>query len=124
MVVYFKELLKVASLLTPIKSYKVYLSTTLCKRYITHSKKTSKFGPIHSTIQIWTDFHESEAKKNIFFDEKNSKWPIFQNGRFSKSPILKFFLQKLHRLVLGLVGLIDAKGINVTQPIWPSGCPM
>ena len=22
-----------------------------------------------------------------------------------------------------LVELIDAKGINVTQPIWPSGCP-
>ena len=24
---------------------------------------------------------------------------------------------------VGLVGLIDAKGINVTQHIWPSGCP-
>ena len=31
---------------------------------------------------------------------------------------------KFHRLVLGLVGLNDAKGINVTQPMWPSGCPM
>ena len=30
---------------------------------------------------------------------------------FSKLPILKFFLQKFLRLVLGLVGLIDAKGI-------------
>ena len=29
--------------------------------------KTSKFGPIHSTIQIWTDFHENEAKKKNFF---------------------------------------------------------
>ena len=53
--------------------------------------KTSKFRLIHSTIQIWTDFHKNEAKKNFFFEEKNSKWPIFQNGRFSKSPILEFF---------------------------------
>ena len=78
--------------------------------------KTSKFGPIHSTIQIWTDFHENEAKKNL--KKRNSKWPIFQNGRFSKSPILETFLRKFHRSVLGLVGLIDAKAINVAQPIW------
>ena len=31
--------------------------------------------------------------------------------RFSKSPILKIFSQKFHRLVLRLVELIDAKGI-------------
>ena len=52
--------------------------------------------------------------------EKNPKWPIFQNGCFSKSPILKIFLRKFHRLVLGLVGLMDAKGIDVAQPIWLS----
>jgi hypothetical protein len=28
------------------------------------------------------------------------------------------FLRKFHGLVLGLVGLIDAKGIDVAQPIW------
>jgi hypothetical protein len=39
--------------------------------------------------------------------------------RFSKWPILKNFLPKFHRSVLGLVGLIDAKGIDVAQPIWP-----
>jgi hypothetical protein len=41
----------------------------------------------------------------------------FQNGRlklgFSKPPILKKCLRKFHGLVLGLVGLIDAKGIDV-----------
>ena len=37
---------------------------------------------------------------------------------FSKSPILKKFLRKFYRLVLGLVGFIDAKGIDVAQPIW------
>ena len=63
--------------------------------------KISKFQLIHSIIQIWTDFHKNEVKKK--FQEKNSKWPIFQNGRFSKSPILEMFLQKFYRLVLGLV---------------------
>ena len=37
---------------------------------------------------------------------------------FSKSPILNIFFQKFHGLVLGLVELIDAKGIEVAQPIW------
>ena len=60
-----------------------------------------------------------KQKKKFFFEEKNSKWPIFQNRRFSKSPILEIFMQKFHRLALGLVGLIDAKAINVAQPIYP-----
>ena len=38
----------------------------------------SRFRPIHSTIQIWTGFHENEAKKIFFFEEKNSKWPFFK----------------------------------------------
>ena len=42
---------------------------------------------------------------------------------FSKSPILKFFSWKFLRWVLGLVGLNDAKGIDVAQRIWPWGCP-
>ena len=72
----------------------------------------SKFQPIRSTIQIWTDFHENEAKK-FFFKKKDSKLPIFQNGRFSKSPILEIFSRKFDRLVLGLVELTDPKAINV-----------
>ena len=60
-----------------------------------------------------------QKKKKKNFDKKNSKCPIFQNGRFSKSPILKNFSQKFHRLVLELVGLIDAKGIDEAQRIWP-----
>ena len=47
-----------------------------------------------------------KQKKYFFFEEKNSKWPIFQNGRFSKSPILEIFSRKFHRSVLGLVELI------------------
>ena len=46
--------------------------------------KTSNFRPIHSTIQIWTDFHENEAKKKFFWWKKFkmadfSKWPFFTN---------------------------------------------
>ena len=42
---------------------------------------------------------------------------------FSKSPFFKIansqkFSQKFHRLVIGLVGLIDAKGTDLSQPIW------
>ena len=60
-------------------------------------------------------FHWDEAKKN-------------QNGRlkklsFSTSPKAEQFRQNFMDW-LGIVGLIDAKGINVTQPIWLSGCPM
>ena len=39
--------------------------------------------------------------------------------RFSKSPILKKFSRNFHRLILGLVGLVDAKGIDEAQRIWP-----
>ena len=61
-----------------------------------------------------------KQKKKFFFWKKNPKWPFFKNGHFSKSPILKKFSRKFHRLVLWLVGLIDAKGINVAQrKDWP-----
>ena len=38
---------------------------------------------------------------------------------FSIPPILNIFFQKFHGFVLGLVGFIDAKGIDLAQPIWP-----
>ena len=46
-----------------------------------------------------TNFHGDEAKKKIKMAEQ--------------------FPPKFHGLVLGLVGLIDAKGSDVVQPIWP-----
>ena len=46
-----------------------------------------------------------------------------KKGHFPAPPILNIFFQKFHGLVLGLVGLNDAKGIDVAQPIWLSGCP-
>ena len=39
-------------------------------------------------------------------------------------PKAEQFLPKFHRLVLGWVELIDAKGIDVTQSTWSWGCPM
>ena len=77
--------------------------------------------PFHHIICDW--FLLGWSKKKFFFLKKKSKMADFQNGRFSKSPILKIFLWKFHGLVLGLLGLIDAKGIDLAQPIWPWGCP-
>ena len=42
-----------------------------------------------------------------------------KKAHFSKSPILKKFSRKFLRFVIGLVGLNDAKGIDVAQRIWP-----
>ena len=55
--------------------------------------------------------------------QKKFKTADSKKARFSKSPILKIFSRKFLRLVLGLVGLNDAKGIDVAQRIWPWGCP-
>ena len=41
-----------------------------------------------------------------------------KKARFPTPPILNIFLQKFHGLVLGLIELIDAKGIGLAQPIW------
>ena len=57
--------------------------------------------------------------KHIFFHNgRLKKTRNFQNCQFS---IL--FSWKFQGLVLGLVGLIDAKGIDVVQPVLSSGCP-
>ena len=58
-------------------------------------------------------------QKKPFFCKKKKK----SKSRFSKSPILKKISQNFHRLVPGLVELIDAKGIDGAQRIWPGGCP-
>ena len=59
----------------------------------------------------------------FFFFEKKFKMADSKKAHFSKSPILKIFSRKFFRFVLGLVGLNDAKGIDVAQRIWPWGCP-
>ena len=64
-----------------------------------------------------TNFHWDEAKKNIFFEKKNPKWPTQKNRVFQLPPKAEQLSPKFHGLVLGLVGLIDAKGIDFAQPI-------
>ena len=78
-----------------------------------------KFELIFMKIKQKKKAKKKAKKKKKKIDEKNSKWPIFLNGRFSKSPILKKFPRKFQRSALGLVELIDAKGIDLAQPIWP-----
>ena len=59
----------------------------------------------------------------FFFSKKKFKMADSKKAHFSKWPILKIFSRKSLRSVLGLVGLNDAKGINVAQRMWPWGCP-
>ena len=59
--------------------------------------------------------------KHFFFEKKIKKGGL-KKAHFSKSPIVKIFSWKFLRWVLGLVGLNDAKGIDVAQHIWPWGC--
>ena len=55
--------------------------------------------------------------------KKKIKMADSKKVHFSKLPILKKFLRKFHGLNRGSVELIDAKGIDVAQTIWRSGCP-
>ena len=66
-----------------------------------------------------TNFHGDEAKKNKKNRKKKFKMADSKKLSFSTPPILNVFFQKFHRLVLGLLGLSDVKGIDVAQPIWP-----
>ena len=58
-------------------------------------------------------------KQRLIIRKKKFKMADSKKVHFSKSPILKIFLRKFLRLVLALVGLYDAKGIDVAQSIWP-----
>ena len=69
-----------------------------------------------------TNFHGNKAKKIFFFWKKKFKMADSKKGHFSTLSILNIFFWKFHGSVLGLVGLIDAKGIDGAQPIWSWGC--
>ena len=65
-----------------------------------------------TTTDICTNsFAEYTCRQNVWHGSKSVI-------TFSKPPILEIFLPKFHGLVLGLVVLIDANGIDVAQPIW------
>ena len=46
-----------------------------------------------------------------------------KNWVFQPPPKAEQFWPKFHKLFLGWVGSIDAKGIHFSQSIWSSGCP-
>ena len=61
-----------------------------------------------------------------FYTQKNFQKPNKQKPKkclFPVPSILNIFPQKFQGLVLRLEEQIDAKGIDVAQPIWLSGCP-
>ena len=83
----------------------------------------SKFWPILANQETLAILHENEANFFFFFFlKKKFKMVDSKKSYFLKSPILKIFSRKFHGLVLGLVGLNDAKPIDLAQPIWRWGC--
>ena len=66
------------------------------------------------TYKCWLIFMRMKQKKFKMADSKK--------GHFPAPPILNISSWKFHGFVLGLVGLIDAKGIDVAQPTWLWGC--
>jgi hypothetical protein len=64
-----------------------------------------------------------KQKKKSKKSKKKFKMADSKKQCFSKSPILNIFLWKFYGLVLGLVELIDAKGIDAAQLLWPWGSP-
>ena len=92
------------------KSYKL-CCICLCRCCFGLETRVIIKRPILAAEETLTDFHQNETKF-FFFQNAQHKKPL----RFSKPPILKNLLPKFQRLVLGLVVLIDGKGIDVAQP--------
>ena len=67
-------------------------------------------------------FFEMKQKK-FFFWKKNQNGRLKNKTHFPAPPILNIFSWNFYGLVLGLVELIDAKGIEMSQLIWSWGCP-
>ena len=65
--------------------------------------------PFYHIICDWGD----QANNFYFFWKKIPKCPFFKMAVFQNLQFSNFFSWKFHGLVLGLVGLIDAKGIDV-----------
>ena len=64
------------------------------------------------------EMKQKKEKKFKKIQKKKLKMADSKKQRFSKSPILNIFLSKFYGSVLGLVGLIDARGIGLSQLLW------
>ena len=59
-----------------------------------------------------------KQKKIQYGRLKKLKMAASKKPHFPDPSILNIFSLNFHGLVLGLVGLIDAKGIDLAQPVW------
>ena len=84
---------------------------------ISRIKKLSKYSPVHKCCPITSFYYMHCNYQNFDPSLLPKKTGILKTVNSQKN------WRRFQGLVLGLVGLIDAKGINVTQLIWPSGCP-
>ena len=107
-----------------------------CRLYIQSCAKElewSLFQDSEETIHS-AEKNDTAYKRAAFFTEVKQK--KIQNGRprkfkmaaskkpcFPAPPILNIFSWNFYGLVLGLVELIVAKGIEMSQLIWSWGCP-
>ena len=67
-------------------------------------------------------FLHTKKQKKSFFDQPNNQKPKtikLNKSHFQGFVNSQYFFMKIYGLVLGLVGLIDAKGIDFAQPMWP-----
>ena len=95
--------------------------------------QVKSFQDPEETIHSAEENDTSYERAGFFTEMKQKK---FQNGRLRKfkmaaskkhrfpaPPILNIFSWNFYGLVLGLVELIDAKGIEMSQLLWSWGCP-
>ena len=72
----------------------------------------------------FASFNPTDPRTSPLNFQKKYQEKKIQKANFSKSPFFKItnsqkIFAKFHRLVLGSVGLNDAKGIDEAQRIWP-----
>ena len=93
----------------------IFINTTLILSRYSHaiiSFPCSFLAVNHHNSKNWVPFILTHNLWLIFMGIKKK-----QKLSFSTLQRAELFLPKFYRLVLGIVGLIDAKGINMTPPI-------
>ena len=68
-----------------------------------------KISTILANLQMLTNFHGNEAKKNFSIEKFKFKMADSKKGNFPSLPILNIFFQKFHGLVLGLVVVLVSR---------------
>ena len=79
-----------------------------------------KMIPHMNGLLVLTKMTQKNKNK---FEEKKFKMANSKKTHFLAPPILNILSWKFHGLVLGLIELIDAKGIGMAQIIWSRACP-